>query len=378
MSNKIHDLDTPCLLLDRDRLETNLERMKKVATSRSTLLRPHLKTSKSLEVASLALKASGGGATVSTLKEAEVLGRSGAVDLLYAVAISPQKLKRVAGLRAEGIDLKVVVDNVEMAEHLSAFYEQTGQTIPTLIELDLDGHRSGVRPEDSIQLLAIGRELDRYQQLRGVMAHAGESYALSDPADLQHSADNEAKSACAAAQTLCNSGLPCPIVSIGSTPTALMGTSYEGVTELRAGVFMFFDLVQSGVGVCRKDDIALSVLSTVISTNPDASRLVIDAGWMALSRDRGTASQAEDYGYGQVCLPDGIILTDVLVLDAQQEHGIIGVRRGSSACLPKLSIGDQLRILPNHACATAAQHGAYHVINKQAEVEAIWPRFSGW
>ncbi|WP_085904182.1 alanine racemase [Kiloniella majae] len=378
MNNKIQDLDTPCLLLDRDRLEANLERMKEAAASRSTLLRPHLKTSKSLEVTSLALQASGGGATVSTLKEAEILGRSGVTDLLYAVAISPQKLKRVAGLRAEGIDLKIVVDSVEMAEHLSEFYEQTGEVIPTLIELDLDGHRSGVRPEDNIQLVAIGRGLDRYQQLEGVMAHAGESYALSNPADLQRSADNEAKSACAAAQILREAGLPCPTVSIGSTPTALMGARYEGVTELRAGVFMFFDLVQSGVGACNKDDIALSVLTTVISTNPDAKRLVVDAGWMALSRDRGTASQAEDYGYGQVCLPDGTPLIDVLVVDAQQEHGIIGVRPESGACLPDLSIGDQLRILPNHACATAAQHGAYHVINKEAEVEAVWPRFSGW
>ncbi|MEH6630406.1 MAG: alanine racemase [Halopseudomonas aestusnigri] len=378
MIHKIQDLDTPCLLLERDRLEANLDRMKKAAQSRSTSFRPHLKTAKSLEVAKLAIEASGVGATVSTLKEAEILGRQGFTDLLYAVAISPQKLKRVSALRAEGIDLKVVVDSVEMAEHLSTFYKMTEDAIPTLIELDLDGHRSGVRPEDSAQLVAIGRELGRYQQLQGVMAHAGESYGLSDPSDLQLSAHNEAKSACAAAQTLRDAGLLCPTVSIGSTPTALAGESYEGVTELRAGVFMFFDLVQSGVGVCTKDDIALSVLTTVISTDMAANRVVVDAGWMALSRDRGTARQAQDYFYGQVCLQDGTVLTDILVLDAQQEHGIIGMRPGSGATMPNLLIGDRLRILPNHACATAAQHSAYHVINSQTEIEAVWPRFSGW
>lgn len=378
MTKNIQDLNTPCLLLDRDRLEANLARMKEVVQLRNTSFRPHLKTAKSLEVAKLAMTVSGGGATVSTLKEAEILGAHGIHDLLYAVAISPQKLKRVSALRAEGIDLKIVVDSVDMARHLSAFYETTGEAIPTLIELDLDGHRSGVRPEDSAQLVAIGWELDRYQQLQGVMAHAGESYGLSNSSDLQKSAHNEAKSACAAAETLRDAGLSCLTVSIGSTPTALAGESYDGVSELRAGVFMFFDLVQSGVGVCTKVDIALSVLTTVISTDMTANRVVVDAGWMALSRDRGTAGQAQDYFYGQVCLQDGAVLTDILVLDAQQEHGIIGVRPGSGATMPNLSIGDRFRILPNHACATAAQHGAYHVINSQAEIEAVWPRFSGW
>ena len=92
----------------------------------------------------------------------------------------------------------------------------------------------------------------------------------------------------------------------------------------------------------------------IISYNKDIEALIVDAGWMALSRDRGTETQNVDYGYGQVCMEDGTIIKDLIVTNVQQEHGIIQVRKGSSCKLPNLSSGDLLRILPNHACATAA------------------------
>ena len=141
---------------------------------------------------------------------------------------------------------------------------------------------------------------------------------------------------------------------------------------------MFFDLVQSGVGVCSQNEIALSVLTSVISCNPGKNSLVIDAGWMVLSRDRGTSGQGIDYGYGQVCDLSGNRMDGLIVVTAQQEHGMIGVRSGSTAAVPDLPPGTLLRILPNHACATAAQHHGYHVVSNSGEVIDYWPRFSGW
>ena len=152
----------------------------------------------------------------------------------------------------------------------------------------------------------------------------------------------------------------------------------DGITELRAGVFMFFDLVQAGIGGCNLNDIALSVLTSVISYKKDIEAIIVDAGWMALSRDRGTASQNLDYGYGQVCMEDGTIIKDLIVTNVQQEHGIIQVRKGGSCKLPNLSPGDLLRILPNHACATAAAHNKYHVYSSKKEPLKIWERFNGW
>jgi D-serine deaminase-like pyridoxal phosphate-dependent protein len=151
------------------------------------------------------------------------------------------------------------------------------------------------------------------------------------------------------------------------------------VTEVRAGVFVFFDLVMAGIGVCQVDDIALSVLATVIGHQREKGWIIIDGGWMSLSRDRGTGKHAIDQGYGLVCDIDGNAYRDIIVADANQEHGVIAVRPGSDARLPDLAVGDRVRIMPNHACATAAQHAAYHVVRGGSHVvEACWPRFGGW
>jgi len=151
------------------------------------------------------------------------------------------------------------------------------------------------------------------------------------------------------------------------------------VTEVRAGVFMFFDLVMHGIGVCALDDIAVSVLATVIGHRPDKGWILIDAGWMAMSRDRGTQKHPVDQGYGLVCDIDGVPWADLIVAVASQEHGIIEARPGSGAPLPDLPIGSRVRILPNHACATGAQHESYQVVeNGNRSVVATWPRMRGW
>ena len=173
-------------------------------------------------------------------------------------------------------------------------------------------------------------------------------------------------------------GLPCPIVSVGSTPTATYSDDLTGVTEVRAGVYMFFDLVMAGLGVCGIDDIAVSVLATVIGHQPDKGWIITDAGWMAMSRDRGTASQKIDQGYGVVCDVAGSPVEDLLVVSTNQEHGIIGHRGGGAIDAATYPVGTLLRILPNHACATAAQHDRYHVVDGDTQIAAIWPRFSGW
>jgi D-serine deaminase-like pyridoxal phosphate-dependent protein len=192
-------------------------------------------------------------------------------------------------------------------------------------------------------------------------------------------AERERAAAVAAAQILRDAGLPSPVVSVGSTPTALFARDLTGVTEVRAGVFVFFDLVMAGLGVCSTDAIALSVLATVIGHQRDKGWILVDAGWMAMSRDRGTARQAVDQGYGVVCDIDARVYPDLIMTEANQEQGILALRPGSQATLPDLPVGAQVRILPNHACATGAQHDAYQVVRPGSrDVFARWQRFSGW
>jgi D-serine deaminase-like pyridoxal phosphate-dependent protein len=195
---------------------------------------------------------------------------------------------------------------------------------------------------------------------------------------LRRAAEAERAAAVAAAEILRGAGLPCPVVSVGSTPTARYADDLAGVTEVRAGVFMIGDLFQAGVGSCAVDDIALTVLATVIGHQREKGWIITDAGWMALSRDRGTARQAVDQGYGVACDRRGRPYADLIVQDANQEHGILALRKGSPAALPDLPVGARLRILPNHACATGAQHDRYHVMAGDRCTGEVWPRISGW
>jgi D-serine deaminase-like pyridoxal phosphate-dependent protein len=262
---------------------------------------------------------------------------------------------------------------------VAAASRAAGVRFPALIEIDCDGHRSGVLPTDSARLIEIGRALERGAELRGVLTHAGGSYGARGVDALRQCAEAERASVVAAANVLRAAGLPCPVVSVGSTPTAHNATSLAGVTEVRAGVFVFFDLVMAGIGVCKIDDIAVSVLATVIGHQRAKNWILIDAGWMAMSQDRGTSQQAVKQGYGVVCDIAGNVYDDLIVADANQEHGIITVRPGSSAALPNLAIGERVRILPNHACSTCAQHRSYHVVHGASPaVDAEWARFGGW
>jgi D-serine deaminase-like pyridoxal phosphate-dependent protein len=248
-----------------------------------------------------------------------------------------------------------------------------------MIEIDSDGHRSGVKPEDDL-LIEIGNLLQRGgAALKGVMTHAGSSYDLNTPAALQRLAEQERRLCVRAAERLRAAGLPCPDVSVGSTPTALSALSLAGVTEVRAGVYVFFDLVMANVGVCSPQDVALSVLTTVIGHQAEKGWAIVDAGWMAMSRDRGTQKQAIDYGYGAVCDITGDLIDGYIMSAANQEHGILSRRAGivDRDIAQRFPVGMRLRILPNHACATGAQFPEYQVVNGSGAVQA-WPRFYGW
>jgi len=372
-------LPTPALLLDRDRLDRNLARLSSRMAAQGVVLRPHMKTAKSIDVARRAHRSGPGPITVSTLAEAEYFARHDFRDMTYAVGQAPHTAERAMRLRKAGIDLKVLLDSPEQATMLGAAGRAAGVTPSAFIEIDCDGHRGGLTPADPKLIVVAAALAEAGVKLAGVLTHAGESYSLYTPKALVAAAENERAVAVAAAETLRAAGHQCPVVSVGSTPTAHFAEHLTGVTEMRAGVYMFFDLVMHGVGVCTADDIAISVLATVIGTKPEKGWILVDAGWMALSRDRGTAAQRVDQGYGLVCDLSGKIYPDLMVAQASQEHGILAIRSGSAHALPDLSIGAKVRILPNHACATASQHELYHVVSAGSDsIEAQWPRMRGW
>lgn len=176
---------------------------------------------------------------------------------------------------------------MEQARAVAQASRRAGIRIPAFIEIDCDGHRSGVVAGDPVaRQIALTLE-DGGAELRGVLAHAGESYNCRSEIELVAAAENERRITFRAAEDLRASGLRCPEVSVGSTPTAHFARDLTGVTEVRAGNYVFFDLVMAGIGVCSLEDLALSVVTTVIGHRPQRGWIVTDGGWTATSRDRG-------------------------------------------------------------------------------------------
>jgi D-serine deaminase-like pyridoxal phosphate-dependent protein len=377
-------LDTPAALIDIPRMERNIALMQERMSALGVRFRPHVKTSKCIEVVRAQIAAGAQGITVSTLKEAEEFFTAGVNDILYAVGIAPSKLPRALALKQKGCDLKIVADNPATATAIADFCRKQGVHFEVWIEVDTDGHRSGITPEDDL-LLEVGRILAEHGiQVGGVMTHAGSSYELDTPEALRAMAEQERAGCVRAAERLRAAGIQCKTVSVGSTPTALSAEKLDSVTEVRAGVYVFFDLVMHNIGVCQFDDVALSVLTTVIGHQPDKGWAILDAGWMAMSRDRGTSKQSHDFGYGQACALDGTPLPGYVLSGANQEHGILSLAGAASEngtpaddIVARFPIGTRLRILPNHACATAAQFPEYHALAEDGEL-TVWSRFYGW
>ncbi len=377
-TDTLDSTETPSLVLDLARVERNIARLTRQLGALGVGFRPHVKTAKSVDVAGRLFPSGRGPITVSTIGEAEYFADAGFTDMTYAVGLAPGKIARVQALAKRGIDIKVLIDSVEQARAL-ADAAPAGDMPGVLVEIDCDGHRGGLVPCDPLLLDIAGILRAGGVELRGVLTHAGESYNCRNGIGLAEAAEEERAAAVEAAELLRRHGHASPVVSVGSTPTAHFARDLSGVTEVRAGVFVFFDLVMNGIGVCALDDIALSVLATVIGHRPEKGWILIDAGWMAMSRDRGTARHPVDQGYGVVCDIDGVVYPDLIVADASQEHGIVSVRPGSTASLPELAIGQRVRILPNHACATGAQHDRYRVVRSGSrEIVATWQRMRGW
>ncbi|MCH7938027.1 MAG: alanine racemase [Proteobacteria bacterium] len=349
--------------------------------SRGIKLRPHMKTAKCFQVAELALDGNFGGITVSTLKEAGYFHSCGLRDILYAVCISPQKLEHVAALRDQGCNLTIITDSAVVARYIAA--ENKGIKYDVMIEIDCGESRTGI-PCDNQKLLDVATILQESftANLLGVITHAGHSYACRTEDDMAAVAEQERAAAVRAAERIIEAGIPCPTVSTGSTPCVMFARDVTGVTEVRPGVYMFGDLFQAGLGTRAIDEIAISVLATVMAHGRDANQIYIDAGGLALSKDRSTKALDGDCGYGLVCdVATAEPIPGLRVASVHQEHG--QVTGDGPVAFDDLPVGSKVRVLPNHVCMTAAAYDAYHVIDSDqggggTEVIATWGRCNGW
>jgi len=374
----IDDLPTPALILDRAILHRNLKRMSEKLRDAGVILRPHVKTAKSVQIGRMAVEGHDGRITVSTLAEARYFAQGEFKDILYGVGIIPSKLAAVTELRRQGVNLRVITDNLAVARAIAAAATD-GDTFSVLIEIDSGGGRAGLPYPALPGLLDIARVLSSAPgvELAGVMTHAGHSYHENTIDGIAAVAEQERLAITGAADKLRAAGIPCPIVSAGSTPTATHSRNFTGITEMRPGVYVFNDLDQALIGSCGASDLALSVLASVIGHYPHRNQMLIDAGALALSKDISAQEFQPKVGYGTIA---DAPTNDMAVIACSQEHGFVA----SDDPLPygNMPVGTRVRILPNHACITAAAYDRYYVVDSDLDggksVVDVYDRINGW
>ncbi len=333
----IDELDTPAILIDVEILDTNITRMQALANTYGIALRPHIKTHKSIELTKRQLKAGACGIAVAKLSEAEVMADAGITDIQIANQIvGKQKVERLAAL-ASRTTISCAVDSAENVLQIAEIFGRFGLSIPLFIEIDSGLHRAGLVDFPEILRLAKLIQSSGHTKFAGLLTHAGHAYAARDHTQLKQIANAEGSLLVSVAESLRHEGIDTHTVSVGSTPTAKWAASTPGVTELRVGNYIFNDAIQVSLGVAQWNECALSVLTTITSVHED--RFVLDAGSKVFSSDAGAHGSARLSGFGQIV---GMPLT---ISRLSEEHAVVAMSRPQ-----KLSVGERLRVIPNHAC----------------------------
>lgn len=372
-SRTIEGLKTPSLLLDVGRVRSNAARITSIVDRHGVRLRPHIKTHKCIEIARIQTAGHSGAVTVSTLAEAKSFAAHGFRDITYAVPIEPGKFEEVASLVQDGVDLKVITDDVSTPADLDEAALRIGAKIGVFLEVDCGDHRSGVQP-GSPEATSIPRSITEASNLTfaGILTHGGHSYNANSIDEVKAIARQERDVMVDLAARLRSDGIDVPTVSIGSTPTITHADDLTGIDEVRPGNYILFDAYQATIESCAFDDCALTVLAAVVHRSD--KKIIIDAGAIALSKDRGPIDRDPGCGYGRVLDIDGNDL-GLRVSGVSQEHGVIPV--SDKALLERLTVGTRVRILANHSCISAAQHTHYNVL-EDGQIVDKWQIHRGW
>lgn len=371
----LYSVKTPSLVLDVERTRRNAQRISRVAVENGVRLRPHIKTHKCVEVARLQTEGHFGGITASTLAEVRAFAANGFSDITYAVPIESGKFTEAIEIVKGGTKLNLMTDDIETTRQLDHTAANSGAKIDLFLKVDCGYHRCGVEPDDPAAL-QIARTLSDARNLRfaGILTHAGHSYHGSSKEQIRSIAVYERDVMREFAESLKRDGIDVPTVSIGSTPTITHIDHLGGIDEIRPGNYIFFDTTQATLGSCGIEDCALSVLSAVTHVSRTHKKIIVDAGAIAMSKDRGAVDIDAACGYGRVVDLEGNDL-GLRLNSLSQEHGEMHVT--DENLFDRLTVGSRVRILANHSCLTAAQHTHYNVLEGNAIVDK-WQIHLGW
>ncbi len=353
---RISELDTPALLVDLDIMERNLRRVAAYAAEHNLRLRPHTKTHKSPQVARRQLSLGAAGLTVAKVSEAEVMLDSGTSDLLVAYpVIGSSKLARLMKVALQ-TQVTVALDSAVAAQQLSEAANGAGVEAGVLVEVDAGLGRVGVTPAEALELAHLVQKLPALR-FRGIAFYPGhiKDPEGSDAAKLPELAAMLARML----DDFAAAGIHVEIVSGGSTPALFHSHLIAGLNEIRPGTYVFNDLNTVRSGGCSLEDCAAAILVTVVS-KPREGSLFIDGGSKTFSSDRSSDVGRETFGRV-------VEAPDFEFYRMNEEHGFVDTK-GTSR---HFSIGDKLRIIPNHVCVAVNLHETVYGIRGD-KVEEVW------
>ncbi|TMW70636.1 alanine racemase [Alteribacter natronophilus] len=354
------DYPTPSLLLDLAKVKRNIARMQRSARENNVSLRPHIKTHKSLNIAGLQEQEGACGFTVATLSEAEVMIEGGFSDILLAFPLSDrEKCSRLAAL-SKSVRLIATVDEAEHAALLSEAAEAHTVQLEVWIKVNAGLNRCGTEPGEETAELA--EKLQSYERLKlkGLYTHAGHAYGAKGEDHRKNIAHDEARAVLLSAAACEKRGIRIEHRSVGSTPTYEISGAHEGITEVRPGNAVLFDGVQAGLGVCSLEECALTVSATVASRKN--GRIIFDAGSKSLTLEKGAHGNDSIKGFGTFTEPEALKGREMTRLS--EEHGILD----GTGDVSGVSLGEKVRIIPNHACTAVNLYDRYLLVEDDTVV----------
>ncbi len=351
---KIHDLDTPAVLIDVDTLDRNLRGMANYCDAHRLTLRPHTKTHKMPEIARLQMQYGAGGITVAKLGEAEVMADAGLSDILIVYPLWGEiKWKRLTEL-AKRVRISVAMDSLQVADGISRAAQAAGVEVGVRLEFDTGLRRCGLTLDN--KSIEIAQRVLALPSLRweGISLYPGHIMGNKKIREQDIPLENERLDRLFALLDL--AGIPYPIVSGGNTPAALQSHLFHGVTEIRPGTYVFNDRNTVDAESASYADCAVTVLTTVVSTSVP-HRAIIDAGSKTLTADTLQSGEREYFGY----ISDH---PELLLEDLSEEHGHLRISDES-----KIKVGDRLRVIPNHVCPCINLHDRVYLISGEQVVD---------
>lgn len=332
------EIGTPAVAVDLDRVERNIARVQAACEAAGLAHRPHIKTHKSPFFAKMQIAAGARGITCQKLGEAEIMVAAGIDDLLITYNIMGEAtLERLTALLRGRVKLTLAVDNAHTIAGLALAAGKAERVLDVVIECDTGRERAGVT--SALEAVALAGLVSRQPALRfaGFMLYPPETQWAETQAFFD--------AALAGVQAL---GLDARIVSTGGTPNLTHLGRLRGASEHRAGTYIFNDRMMMACGAATAADVALSVVTRVVSRGGD-ERGILDAGAKTLTADPGGGLD----GYGYI-----IDHPQARIARFAEEHGFLDLSR----CNERPMVGDVVRVVPNHVCV---------VVNMVDEVIAV-------